>query len=95
MTKREGAESKSAAMKTTGKAGPRIYIGPSMRGAITGTVYKTELTPALEKAIKEVPAISELVVPLEYLTKANRELSEPDSALSRIYRITEEYKRGE
>lgn len=89
-------ESKTALVKTLVKnKEPRIYIGPSLKGTITGTVYKTALAPALEEAIKELPAISELVVPLEHLTAANRELSEPDSVLRRIYKMAEDYKRGE
>ena len=74
---------------------PRIYIGPSFKGVTTGTVYKASLTPVLEAAIKEVPAFSELVVPLNRLLQANRELSIPDSALRRIYQMAEEYRRGE
>lgn len=98
MTKKEEADAenaKAAAKANVKLAGPRIYIGPSLKGTITGTVYKTALAPALEEAIKELPAISELVVPLEHLTAANRELSEPDSVLRRIYKMAEDYKRGE
>lgn len=85
----------TADSKQSVKTGPRIYIGPSLRGVLTGTVYKSGLTPALEAAAEKIPAISELIVPLENLTKANRELSEPDSALRRIYQMAETYKRGE
>lgn len=97
MTKKEGvaAESKPVVIKTTEKVSPRIYIGPSLKGVLTGTVYKTDLTPNLEAAVKKAPFIAELIVPLEHLTETNREFSDPDSALSRIYRMAEEYKRGE
>lgn len=89
-------ENKPDTVKSSAKnSGPRIYIGPSLRGVTTGTVYKADLTPALAEVIKALPAISELVVPLGTLTTANRELSVPDSALRRIYQMAEDYKRGE
>lgn len=88
-------ENKPSVVKVPVKACPRIYIGPSFRGVLTGTVYKTDLPPALENVIKKTPAISELVVPIEFLTEANRELSKTDSALRRIYQMAEEIKRGE
>lgn len=81
--------------KTDTAASPRIYIGPSFRGVVSGTVYKNELVPALNEAIKAVPVIAELVIPVSGLIDANKELATPDSALNRFYRVAMNYKKGE
>lgn len=89
------SESKLPVMEPSNKTGSKIYIGPSLKGVTTGTVYRAGLTPALEAVIQNVPAVSELVVELERLPQANRELAHPDSVLRRIYQMAEKYERGE
>lgn len=86
------------AKKNVLKAGEnirKIYIGPSLKGIARGTVFQNGLTPELKEKIQKMPAIAELVVPIERLRDANRELADPDSALSRFFQIVEKNKEGE
>lgn len=80
---------------TIKERGPRIYIGPSFKGVVSGTVYSNDLAPALNEAIKAVPVIAELVVPVSGLVNANKALASADSALNRFYQIAMDYRKGE
>lgn len=73
----------------------RIYLGPNLKGVMRGTVFLNGLPPALEEAIRKMPVITELVIPVSNIRYANRELTDPDSALSRFYRAVESNKEGE
>ena len=81
----------------TGKAEPRVYIGPGLRGVIAGTVFKGGLTPALENLVRDIPAAAELIVPVGSLAGARRDLADPESALAGIYREVQRKtrKKGE
>lgn len=73
----------------------RIYIGPSLKGIVHGTVFQSGLSSALEEMIRKMPVVAELVVPVSRLQKANRELADPGSAMSRFFKIAEDYRKGE
>lgn len=73
----------------------KIYIGPSLRGVAHGTVFRNGLSPVLEDMIRKFPVVKELVVPVSSLQNANRQLNNPDSALSRFFHIVEKCKEGE
>ena len=73
----------------------RIYLGPNLKGVLRGTVFLNGLPPALEEAIRKVPVVAELVVPVRNIRQVNRELANPDSALSRFYRAIKSNKEGE
>ncbi|MDR0924293.1 MAG: hypothetical protein LBN31_08080 [Hungatella sp.] len=88
-------ESPKTVTIVTAKEESRIYIGPSFKGVITGTVYGGNLPPALQEALYKVPAIGELVVPLSKLVEKNKELLDKDSALNRFYRLAATYGKGE
>lgn len=78
------------------KPGIQVYIGPSFKGAARGTIYNNGPSTALVEAVKRKPVIGELLVPIGRLAAANRELTIPDSALCRIYRIVDDYfRKGE
>lgn len=70
----------------------RIYIGPTLKGVTNGTVFNGDLPPMLQEAIKDIPAIGELVVPVTNLTAANKELANPKSALSRFWGLVKKSK---
>lgn len=71
----------------------QIYIGPSIRGVSTGTVYKGDLSPMLNEVIEDLPAIKELVIPVSEIVTANKLLADPNSALSRFFDIAKNYKK--
>lgn len=73
----------------------RIYIGPTFKGVVNGTVFKGDLPPMLQTAIKDLPAIGELIIPITDLVRANKELSIPKSSLNRFFEMAKKYGRGE
>lgn len=78
------------------KPGIQVYIGPSFKGAARGTIYNNGPSTALVEAVKRKSVIGELLVPIEKLAAANRELASSDSALCRIYRSAEDFfRKGE
>ncbi|MCI8950039.1 MAG: hypothetical protein HFG49_08360 [Lachnospiraceae bacterium] len=90
----EKKEANKAQVSQDEKKKQKIYIGPTMRGMVSGTVLTNGFPPAFLEASKGCPALMELVVPVSRLPQANRELAVFDSALSRFYRIAMEYKKG-
>lgn len=69
-----------------------IWLGPSIAGvAVTGTVYKSGLTPQMQKMREELPAMSRLLVEVEHAAKMRKELRNPQSAASVCYQKTLEY----
>lgn len=73
---------------------PVIYIGPSIVGVATkGTVYKNGLTPQMEKAVEELPALNTLLVEIGKITQARKNLKNKESAVSICYAKAEEYAR--
>lgn len=63
-----------------------IYIGPSIRGVMTGTVFiGIDLPEHLETAIKWQPAIKELIVPICQLPEARKQLQDGNSAMSKYF----------
>lgn len=74
--------------------GPVIYIGPSIVGVVTkGTVYKNGLTPQMNKAVEELPAMKTLLVEIGKITQARKDLKNKVSAVSICYAKAEEYAR--
>lgn len=87
-------EAKNTAEAAEAEAVQRIYIGPGFRGVAHGTIYLGELPAHLQDAIKELPAIGELVVPMENIVERNKALRDPESGLAKIYRYVDEKKNG-
>lgn len=91
-----GNEQESCPNRTSAKIVcemPQIYIGPSIKGVSTGTVFKGDLSPMLNEAIKDLPAIKELVIPVSEIVTSNKLLADPNSALSRFFDIAKKYKK--
>ena len=88
----EKKSTKQEAPKTAKE--PVIYIGPSIVGVATkGTVYKNGLTPQMDRAVKELPALNTLLVEIGKITQARKDLKNKDSAVSICYVKAEEYAR--
>ena len=63
-----------------------VYIGPSIRNVVsTGTIYNNGLPESLILKMNEQPVIKNLLVPVEGLADARKELTRPGSALRTIY----------
>jgi len=91
----QSAEATDAAGEAR-KTEPVIYLGPHLRRiAVPGTVYVNGLTPMLEKAKKENPAIGELLVPLSKAPEARKQLMVKGSAMSLFYQKAKEFKYSE
>lgn len=59
-----------------------VYIGPTLPGiAKEGTIYENGSDVALIQACKMMPALTDMIVPIDALPEALRELKVPDSAL--------------
>lgn len=74
----------------------QMYIGPSIPGIVKrGTVFLGELPRELTDAVTEMACIGNLVVPIDGITAAQKELSQQGSVKDVSYRQAEQYKRGE
>lgn len=63
-----------------------VYIGPSINHLVqTGTVFKGGYPPKVEAALKEKPFLCDLMIPVEELAKARKELNHPKSSLAVLY----------
>ncbi|MBO5145013.1 MAG: hypothetical protein J6C19_05700 [Lachnospiraceae bacterium] len=69
-----------------------IYLGPEIPGTVSrGVVFNNGLTARMENAVKELPALAALLVPVHDVVKAKKELKEEVSAIRICYRKAEEY----
>lgn len=64
-----------------------VYIGPTRCGILlTGTAFCGGYPPNVEKLIKEEPFLKDLMIPVEGLAEAGKEVRNPESALGALYR---------
>ncbi len=69
-----------------------IYLGPPIPGVTAaGTVYSNGLTPQLDTAIAELPAIKMLLIETTKAVQARKELRNNESAISICYKKISEY----
>lgn len=91
-TKKEAVETTEETTTETKAAQETVcYVGPSTLGITSGTIYNAGLPPILENAIKELPVIKNLVVPISRLAEANKALGTPGSSMSKFYSIAKDY----
>lgn len=82
--RKEGAKNAPLDGKTV------MYVGPTIRGvAAAGSLFKNGLPELLKREMEKQPAIRDLIVPVDRLAEANKELAMPDSALAAVYREIE------
>lgn len=91
--KKSVKEEKAAGVQQTGSGKTvMIWMGPAIAGVIMpGTVYQNGLTPQLEKAVQELPALKKLLVSTGEAAKVRRNLKDPQSAVSICYQKALEY----
>lgn len=86
-------EKKGTAKQAAGKT--VMYLGPSITGvAATGTVYNNGLTPQMQAAAEELPALNTLLVEIGGIVQARHDLRNKNSGISICYRKAEEYAEG-
>ncbi len=86
-------EKKGTAKQAAGKT--VMYLGPSITGvAATGTVYNNGLTPQMQVAAEELPALNTLLVEIGGIVQARHDLRDKNSGISICYRKAEEYAEG-
>lgn len=79
-------QKKTTAAKKDAKKETRVYIGPSLRHvAVSGTIYNNGLPDALVKAKEKHPFMERLIVPIEELSDAKKEIENEGTALSVCY----------
>ena len=72
-----------------------VYIGPSIGHLVqTGTAFKGGYAPRMEAALKREPFLNDLMIPVEQLSEARKELRNPESGLAALYRRAEGGKHG-
>lgn len=86
-------EKKGTAKQAAGKT--VMYLGPSITGvAATGTVYNNGLTPQMQAAAEELPALNTLLVEIGGIVQARHDMRDKNSGISICYRKAEEYAEG-
>jgi hypothetical protein len=82
--------------KVLRKKEPVIYLGPNIKAVVnTGTVFINGLPEHLTKAVKEMPEIGELLIPLSQVVEVRKKLSQPGSSLGIFYNKAQTYRKGE
>lgn len=85
-------EKKKTEVKQEAKREAVIYLGPEIPGVVpAGMVFSMGLTPQMEKALKEFPAMKKLLVPVGDVVDARKKLRNKMSAISICYERTAEY----
>ena len=83
----------SAAKKTPAvkKQGNLMYLGPSITGVVRhSTIFKNGVLPQkLSKCVEEFPAMKKLLVSMDEISAATKELMKEQSALATIYAHTD------
>lgn len=80
-----------AKAKNSGQtAGTVVYVGPTVPGvANQNTFYTNGIPTPLAEAIVKQPAMEGLVVPLEQLPEAMKNLRSGTGHISRLYRLVQ------
>lgn len=74
----------------TEKQTKMVYIGPTLPGvAKERNIYIGGITPQLEEACRKMPVLQDFIVPLTDYDNYVKELKNPASALSSLYKDIE------
>lgn len=93
-SRKEGKTEKKLQQAVLRKTEAVIYLGPNIKGIVnTGTVFNNGLPDNLRQAVKEIPEIGELLIPLSQVVKARKKLSLPGSSLRIFYENAKAYRK--
>lgn len=69
---------------------PVVYCGPTIPGvAKHNTVYTNGVPAQLTDAQKRIPALKGLVIPLDQLPEARKQLSDGNGRIFRLYQLVQ------
>ncbi len=72
--------------RTTEQKKTVVYVGPSIKNVISaGTVYNNGIPETFIQEMDRQPVIKSLLMPVEQLAEARKELARAGSALKTIY----------
>ncbi|MDO4285175.1 MAG: hypothetical protein Q4C60_07535 [Eubacteriales bacterium] len=78
--------------KNTAVQNTKVYIGPTIRGtAVQGAVYSNGVPPKFAAAMKELPALANLLVSPKDAAYEMEKLQEKSSAVAICYQAAQEY----
>lgn len=80
-------ETEATAQTETWTDRVKVYIGPTIMGVTTGTVYNNGYPGVLLDYIAETPAIEKLLVSIRDLATAQSELRDPATGKSHVYEL--------
>ncbi len=79
--------SRRASDKDESGTGAKMYLGPTFFGIVQkGTVFSGGLPPKVAALVKGHPFLGGLMVPVDQLTEARKELKKAGSQMEMIYR---------
>lgn len=85
-TEKQETKTKQTAKSEAVQKKTVVYIGPTIKSVVsTGTIYNNGLPESLKKEIEKFPLIGSLLIPVDELAAAQKELATPGSALAIIY----------
>ena len=94
-TKAAAAAEAAEAVKEEAKAAePVMYAGPTIHGVATQNVVYVELPEGLKAAIKAVPVIANLCIPVSKYAEAEKQIREKKGYIWSAYKRALEFKEG-
>lgn len=72
----------------------KVYLGPGFRGVARGTIYDGDIPQYLQDEISALPALGSLIVPVDRLVEASKELATEGSRLKGIFDYVCKVKKG-
>ena len=93
-SRKEGKTEKKLQQAVPRKVEAVIYLGPKIKGIVnTGTVFNNGPPDNLGQAVKEMPEIGELLIPLSQVVEARKKLSLSGSSLRIFYEKAKSYRK--
>lgn len=72
-----------------------MYVGPSITGVLKQyVIYKNGIPQRISQLADEIPAVKHLLVPIEHITEAKKQINVAGSALNVMYNKVLVYIKG-
>lgn len=92
--KEETTQPKKKAAAKKAEVKPVMYLGPDIRGVAShGCVYNNGFSKAITEKMEKIPAFRQLFVPIDELSRAQKDLQDKESSISICYeKVSKELK---